>query len=204
MLHCSITQIGKTCISLNQSKRNHQQSLPDSGLDQLNQQIWRTRISSGTINAMSHLLDIRTLILVITIVLLCRALILGYVWTITRQYPLVKLWMIGSAMVATGALLLALRGGIPDMLSVLLANIALISGWMIISFGTLMAAEHPVPRRAGIVILVAATAGCFWFLSITPDLARRTVVTSVPPIIFDAYVGMVCLAYKGTYRKTTL
>jgi diguanylate cyclase (GGDEF)-like protein/hemerythrin-like metal-binding protein/PAS domain S-box-containing protein len=153
---------------------------------------------------MSNLLDIRTLILVITLVLLCRALILGYVWTITRQYPPVKLWMIGSAMVAIGALLLALRGVIPDMLSVFLANIALISGWMIISFGTLMAAEHPVPWRAGVLVLVAAAAGCFWFLSITPDLARRTVVTSVPPIIFDTYVGMACLAYKGTYRRTTL
>jgi diguanylate cyclase (GGDEF)-like protein/hemerythrin-like metal-binding protein/PAS domain S-box-containing protein len=33
---------------------------------------------------------------------------------------------------------------------------------------------------------------------------RRTVVTSVPPIIFDTYVAMVCLAYTGTYHKTTL
>jgi diguanylate cyclase (GGDEF)-like protein/hemerythrin-like metal-binding protein/PAS domain S-box-containing protein len=153
---------------------------------------------------MPNLIDIRTLILVLTIVLLCRALVLGYVWTITRQYPPVKLWVIGSALVAIGALLLALRGAIPDLFSVLLANGLLISGWMMISFGTVMAAEHPVPWRAGVVILVGAMVGCFWFLSITPDLARRTVVTSVPPIIFDTYVAMVCLAYTGTYRRTTL
>lgn len=153
---------------------------------------------------MRNLFDIRTLIFVLTIVLLCRALILGYVWTITRQYPPVKLWMIGSGLVATGALLLALRGAVPDLLSVLLANSVLISGWMIISFGTLMAAEQAVPWRAGIVILVGATAGCFWFMSITPDLARRTVITSAPPILFDTYAAIACLAYRGTYRKTTL
>jgi diguanylate cyclase (GGDEF)-like protein/hemerythrin-like metal-binding protein/PAS domain S-box-containing protein len=153
---------------------------------------------------MRHLVDIRTLIFVLTIVLLCRALILGYVWTLTRQYPPVKLWLIGSAMVAAGALLLALRGAIPDVLSILLANGLLICGWMIVSFGTLMAAEHPVPWRAGVVMLLGALAGCFWFLYVTPDLAQRTVVVGVPPIIFDSYVAMVCLAHRGSYRKATL
>jgi diguanylate cyclase (GGDEF)-like protein/hemerythrin-like metal-binding protein/PAS domain S-box-containing protein len=153
---------------------------------------------------MRNLIDIRTLIFVLTIVALCRALILGYVWTITRQYPPVKLWMMGSAMVATGALLLGLRGTVPDMVSVLLAQSFLLTGWMTISFGSLTAAEHPVPWRAGVVILFGAIAGCFWFLVVTPNFSLRTVVTSVPPIIFDIYVAVACLSYRGNYRKTTL
>ena len=153
---------------------------------------------------MSPVLDIRTLILVITIVLVCRALVMGYVWTITRHYPPVKLWMTGSALIGVGALLLALRGAVPDVLSVLVAQSALISGWLIISAGTLMAADHPVPWKTGILIVVGAVAGCFWFLFVTPDLARRTVVISTPSIIFDVYVAIACLSYKGAYRKTTL
>jgi len=153
---------------------------------------------------MSPVLDIRTLILVITIVLVCRALVMGFVWTITRQYPPVKFWMVGSSLVAAGALLLVLRGAVPDVLSVLLAQGLLMSGWMIISAGTLMAAEHPVPWRAGILIVVSALAGCFWFLFVTPDMAQRTVVISMPSILFDTYVAIACLSYQGAYRKATL
>lgn len=153
---------------------------------------------------MNPIFDIRTLIFVITIVLVCRALIMGYVWTATRQYPPIKHWMGGSALVAVGTLMLTLRGAVPDVFSVLLAQIALISGWLILSAGTLIAAGHHVPWKAGILILVGAAAGCFWFLFIAPDLARRTVVVSAPTIVFDIYVAIACLTYKGTYRKTTL
>lgn len=153
---------------------------------------------------MSPVLDIRTLILAITIVLVCRALIMGYVWTITRRYPPVRLWMTGSALIAVGTLLLAFRGAVPDVLSVFLAQSVLLSGWLFISAGTLIAAEHHVPWRVGFLILASAIAGCFWYLFVTPDLARRTVVISAPPIIFDIYVAIGCLTYKGEYRKTTL
>jgi diguanylate cyclase (GGDEF)-like protein/hemerythrin-like metal-binding protein/PAS domain S-box-containing protein len=153
---------------------------------------------------MNPALDIRTLIFVITIVLVCRALIMGYVWTITRQYPPIKLWMVGSALVAVGALMLALRGALPIVLSVFFGQGFLIGGWMVISAGTLMATEHRVPWRAGILIFVSAMAGCLWYLFVTPNLALRTVAISAPPIIFDIYVAIACLTCKGAYQKTTL
>ena len=153
---------------------------------------------------MNPALDIRTLIFVITIVLVCRALIMGYVWTITRQYPPIKLWMVGSALVAVGALMLALRGALPIVLSVFFGQGFLIGGWMVISAGTLMATEHRVPWRAGILIFVSAMAGCLWYLFVTPDLALRTVAFSAPTIIFDIYVAIACLTCKGAYQKTTL
>jgi diguanylate cyclase (GGDEF)-like protein/hemerythrin-like metal-binding protein/PAS domain S-box-containing protein len=153
---------------------------------------------------MNPALDIRTLIFVITIVLVCRALIMGYVWTITRQYPPIKLWMVGSALVAVGALMLALRGAVPIVLSVFFGQGFLIGGWMVISAGTLMATEHRVPWRAGILIFVSAMAGCLWYLFVTPDLALRTVAISAPTIIFDIYVAIACLTCKGAYQKTTL
>ena len=158
----------------------------------------------GLFNAMTSLLDIRTLILVITIVLVCRALMMGYVWTITRQFPPVKVWMVGSALIAVGAMLLSLRGVAPDVLTVLLAQSFLILGWLMISVGSLKAAEQRVPLKSGVLVSVSAIAGCFWYLFVTPDLAIRTVVISTPAIIFDIYVAIACLKYKGEYRKTTL
>ncbi len=153
---------------------------------------------------MSPILDVRTLILVITIVLVCRALMMGYIWTITRYFPPVKAWMVGSALVAVGAMLLTLRGVAPEVLTVLLAQTLLILGWLVISVGTLKAAEQHVPLKWGILIAATAVSGCFWYWFITPDLALRTVVVSTPPILFDLYVALACLKYKGAYRKTTL
>ena len=153
---------------------------------------------------MNPVLDVRTLILVITIVLVCRALIMGYVWTITRYFPPVKAWMMGSALVAVGAMLLTLRGVGPEVLTVVVAQTCLILGWLVISVGTLKAAEQHVPLKWGVLISVGAIAGCFWYLFVNPNLALRTVVVSTPPIIFDLYVAIACLKYKGTYRKTTL
>jgi PAS domain S-box-containing protein len=153
---------------------------------------------------MSTILDIRTLILVITIVLVCRALLMGYIWTITRQFPPVKAWMVGSVVVAVGATLLTLRGIAPDLLTVLLAQTFLIVGWLVIAVGTLKAAEQPVPLKWGVLVTAGAIAGCVWFLVVKPDLAVRTAFVSAPPILFDIYVAFACLRYKGTYRRTTL
>jgi diguanylate cyclase (GGDEF)-like protein/hemerythrin-like metal-binding protein/PAS domain S-box-containing protein len=153
---------------------------------------------------MSSVLDIRTLILVITIVLVCRALIMGYIWSISRYFPPVKQWMVGSALVAVGAMLLTLRGSAQEVLTVLLAQTCLIFGWLVIAAGTLKAAEQPVPLKWGLLIAGSAVAGCIWYWFVTPNLAIRTVVVSAPPILFDIYVALACLKYKGAYRKTTL
>lgn len=153
---------------------------------------------------MSSVLDIRTLILVITIVLVCRALIMGYIWSISRYFPPVKQWMVGSALVAVGAMLLTLRGSAPELLTVLLAQTCLIFGWLVIAAGTLKAAEQPVPLKWGLLIAGSSVAGCIWYWFVTPNLAIRTVLVSAPPILFDIYVALACLKYKGAYRKTTL
>lgn len=42
-----------------------------------------------------HLFDIRTLLLVITLAMICRAAILGYVWQVERQYTPIRYWAAG-------------------------------------------------------------------------------------------------------------
>ena len=153
---------------------------------------------------MQNAIDIRTLLFVITIVLVCRAVIMGYVWKIARQYPPVTYWVAGSALIAAGALLVGFRGIAPEIFSIFLANFVLMIGWMTISAGILIAAEQRPPWRIGFLISAIGMAGCYWFLFATPDLAKRTVATSLPVIIFDIYAGVICLVYARGHRRTTL
>ena len=97
---------------------------------------------------MQNAIDIRTLLFVITIVLVCRAVIMGYVWKIARQYPPVTYWVAGSALIAAGALLVGFRGIAPEIFSIFLANFVLMIGWMTISAGILIAAEQRPPWRS--------------------------------------------------------
>lgn len=151
-----------------------------------------------------HLFDIRTLLLVITLAMICRAAILGYVWQVERQYTPIRYWAVGSTAIAIGALLVGLRGIAPDMLSVWVAQALIIFGWLTLSGGTVLAAEQTPPWRAGIALALAGVAGVAWYLWVTPDIAGRTVVITLPLLLFDGYAAWACMQAQGSKHANTL
>lgn len=152
---------------------------------------------------MSSLVDPRTLLLVITLILVCRSALLGYVWYINRTYPPVRLWAVGSTAMACGVLLVSLRDIAPLLVSVVGGQALVISGWMIISAGTLRAAGANPPWRAGVALAVGALALATWFLVVRPDYALRTIAVTLPGLIFDSYVALVCLRGGTANRQQT-
>ena len=151
-----------------------------------------------------HLFDIRTLLLVITLAMICRAAVLGYVWRVERQYTPIRYWAAGSTAIAIGALLVGLRGIAPDMLSVWVAQALIIFGWLTLSGGTVLAAEQTPPWRAGIALALVSVAGVAWYLWATPDITRRTVVITLTLLLFDGYAAWACIRAKGSKRANTL
>lgn len=153
---------------------------------------------------MQSLLEIRTLILTVTVILLCRAAIMVYVWRIAKQYTPVRFWAIGSPMMAVGAMLVGLRDIVPLSVSVLLGHFFLILGWLAIDGGIVIAARRTPPWRLGVLIFLAAMAGAYWLLLVTPDFVLRTAVVSLPGILFDIYAALACLRARVGRRTTTL
>lgn len=152
---------------------------------------------------MNALLDIRTLILVITIIVTCRALILGYVWKITRPYPPASYWAIGSLLISIGVLLVGLRDHISPLISILVAHTLIMGGWAGIICGIVVAAGHkPAWRTSGIVIAIAI-AVAWWFLDISPSFAKRTLAVSLPVIGFDLYAAYYCLRFQKAPQRGT-
>jgi diguanylate cyclase (GGDEF)-like protein/hemerythrin-like metal-binding protein/PAS domain S-box-containing protein len=149
--------------------------------------------------------DNRTLMLVITLILLSRSALLGYAWVMNRTYTPVRWWALGSSVMAVGVLLVGLRGVVPLDLSVLGGQGLLMAGWMLVSAGTLMAVDRKPLWGWGIGVVVFGMVATYSFLNVSPSYAWRTLVTSLPGLAFDTYTAIACLRYNGNkHRKYTL
>lgn len=159
--------------------------------------------SACTQTHMSPLLDSRTLVLVITIVLICRAAILLYVWFVAGRYPPVRLWATGSSIIAGGVLLLGLRGFAPDFLTIVIAQALTMTGWLVIDAGTVLAAGRRPPWKSASAVLVVAVALVGWYAVVQPDFAMRTIAVTVATVAFDLYTAHACLRFDRGSRRTT-
>ena len=82
-------------------------------------------------------LDLRTVILITGARSLLLALLVGVVYAIVpRSVPGVGLWVAAPLIVAVAAALFALRGQVPDLLSVVVANLLLLIGMLALLYGS--------------------------------------------------------------------
>ncbi len=151
-----------------------------------------------------NIFDIRTLLLIITLVLVSRAMVLAYVWHVERTYPPIRYWTLGSILVAVGVMLTGLRDIAPPVVSILLAHLMTIPGWMLIDAGILTAAGRRVPWRAGIAVCTVSIGALAWYGEGAGHYGARTVATSLATIIFDLYAMQACFGRKAGYRLGTL
>lgn len=148
-----------------------------------------------------HALDVRTLLLMTALLLVSRSVLLAYVWHKVRGYKPVRWWAGGSALIAVGVLLVALRDVVPDVLSVLVGQGFIIFGWAATSAGALMAADRSPPWRAWWWLSLASLAAAAWLFFGVPDYAWRTIAVSLPGMVFDAHVVWACFRYTVDNRR---
>jgi diguanylate cyclase (GGDEF)-like protein len=77
---------------------------------------------------LSWSLDIRSLTVVLTFVSALLSIVLFLIWRSRKTYPGFGFWTAGNALNAAGFMLMALRGMIPNVLSIILANLLVLSG----------------------------------------------------------------------------
>ena len=148
------------------------------------------------------IIDIRTLLLVCTLILVCRAALLAYAWAINRTYRPIRYWAIGSSLLALGVLLLSMRELVPLVVSAMLGQTAVIVGWLFTSAGTITATERVPPWRWGFSIAAAALIATFCLLLVWPDYSLRNIAVTVPGLLFDACFIYFCLGFRGGRWRT--
>ena len=153
---------------------------------------------------MTSILDTRTLVFVLTVMVSVQALVLIALWRMWADYLPVRYWGQGSLIGAAGLFLAALRNLIPDWASILLAGPLLELGWLYFSAGIVSAAERRPPWRAGLVLLGVSVLVNSWFVLVMPSFAARVVIFNVVVLVTSCYTIMVCLKFRGGNRRITL
>ena len=146
--------------------------------------------------------EIRTLIFTLTVIIVCRAAALAYFWIIAREFKPVRYWAYGSVLVGTGVLLVGLRDIISPVASIFIGQLCVVSGWLLIDGGIVIASDRKAPWRLGIMMLVVAMAGVAWFQFVVDSFPLRTAFVSVPEILFDLYAGFACFSARNRMKGT--
>ena len=148
-------------------------------------------------------LDPRTLIFILTLVQIARAIALLHVRQTHKQYAPAGYWAFGSLLTALGFLLVAFRDLIPLWLSVVLANALILPGWMLVAFGIVLATEHKPPWRLGIAVTIIACIVISWNAVLQPEYTYRLITFNLAVILFDGYAAYHCLRHSRNDSSMT-
>ena len=128
----------------------------------------------------SHMLslDIRTLSFVATLSSLLLALGLYLVSRVIAKDPSLRLWSTGAIATGAGFILLALRGVIPDLFSIVAANTLLAAGaaWQYLGNRTFQGRKSEFPWYW--LLMVGTCAAFYYFTYLAPSLSARIVIIS--------------------------
>lgn len=150
---------------------------------------------------MASAVDLRTLMLFITAVMLARALAFWLVWRSQKHYPSMRAWAWGSTLVAAGLLLVGLRGKVPEGFSVVAGQATVVGGWMLIDIGFVQSAGFSIHARRWLSVYGATMVCVAWWALVQPDYLARTVAVTAAEVLFDGYAAWCLFRYQGYAQR---
>jgi diguanylate cyclase (GGDEF)-like protein len=127
----------------------------------------------------SFSLDIRTLSVVLMLVSIVLSITLLLVWRTRKTYPGFGLWAAGNSAYAVGFLLIALRGHIPDLLSVILANALLLSATALFLDGICRFRGFPSCRNLSVSLVAIPVLIVTYYTLVDNNMMVRIVIFSI-------------------------
>jgi len=122
-------------------------------------------------------IDIHTLIIIISISNLLQVAALFFQYSLNKVYNGVGWWLLGTAFSAIGYGLLFLRGIIPfKLITVILANSLILTGFILIYIGVMRFLERKESRRVIISVSAVFIISFLYYTFGNDDITMRTVV----------------------------
>ncbi|MEY3473945.1 MAG: hypothetical protein RL087_403, partial [Pseudomonadota bacterium] len=119
------------------------------------------------------MLDVRTVAFLLVLTLGVSVVVHAVNWRMHPQLRGPGWWTAGGATLITGAVLVALRGRIPDLLSIVVANGCLVGAQVLMLRGSCAFAGASMPWRASLAALAVQLGGFAWYTYGDPSLLAR-------------------------------
>jgi PAS domain S-box-containing protein len=127
----------------------------------------------------SFSIDIRSLMMILIVVAAIECLAMFFVWLTRKTYPGFGLWTAGNAVFTAAFFLFALRNVIPDVFSILLANVLVMGAAVLYHEGTLRFRRLHSRKIAGAVLISLMAAAIFYFRFVDNISAARLISASL-------------------------
>lgn len=124
-------------------------------------------------------LDIRTLSLIAVLISCLMAGVMTVVWRLNLNERSAYYWALGNVAIASGFLFLALRGILPSLISIPVANSAITLGYSMLLVGISVFLGHPVRWWLVVVSVATVFLSFLYFTYVTPLIGVRIVIISL-------------------------
>ena len=138
---------------------------------------------------MLHLLDIRSLSFISSIISLVLSVCMVYVSLTRKTYYGFSQWTIASILYSFGMVLMSLRGILPDFISIIVANTFLMAGFVFIAYGLEIFTDRT--RRIWLFasLSIITILLCLLFTYYSPNVNARIIAVSMIIALIYGYSG---------------
>jgi diguanylate cyclase (GGDEF)-like protein len=151
---------------------------------------------------MQSFLDMKTVLVGYVIVsVLCLAVVMPLWRSNHKRRPEVDFWLADYVLQFLALLLLALRGAIPDLLSIVVANAFVVGGTVVLHIGLQRYLDRRGSQAHNYVMLAAFTAVQTYFTVVRPDLPARNVNLSIGLLFICSQIAWLTLRGVDTKMR---
>ncbi|WP_266184066.1 GGDEF domain-containing protein [Dyella humicola] len=140
-------------------------------------------------------LDIPTLTFVSLLMGIGASIGFTSLMTVLRNQTVLRIWVASLWIATFGVLLIGLRNLIPDLLSIVVGNGAIVFSNALMLKGIAKHLGQPMRWRWPGCFVLVYTAFSAWMTYVTPDLGMRLFIASLQAVIFDLAYAYLLLRY---------
>ena len=148
-------------------------------------------------------LDIPTLTFVSLLMGIGASIGFTSLMTVLRNQTVLRIWVASLWIATLGVLLIGLRNRIPDLLSIVVGNGAIVFSNALMLKGIAKHLGQPMRWRWPGCFVLVYTGFSAWMTYVTPDLGMRLFIASLQAVIFDMAYAYLLLRYGEPAIRTS-
>lgn len=148
-------------------------------------------------------LDIPTLTFVSLLMGIGASIGFTSLMTVLRNQTVLRIWVASLWIATLGVLLIGLRNRIPDLLSIVVGNGAIVFSNALMLKGIAKHLDQPLRWRWPACFVLVYIGMSAWLTYMTPDLPMRLIMGSLQAVIFDIAYAYLLLRYGEAAIRTS-